>query len=428
MLNSRTALNRTPKTHDFSGPNASLVSVTEALGIVLATALTPEAEDVGITDALGRVLTEAVTASDDLPRFDMVSIDGIAISNCAPLIGSRYLIAATQRAGTDRLILENTGDAIEVMAGCILPGNTECVLAYEQLGLEEQNGQNFAVFTGPMPQPGQYINRRGSDRTKGTKLISAGTEITAAEIAVAASLGRRQLRVAKLPRIAVITTGDELVPLSAKPLPWQMFESNSHAISVILKKVGVDSDRFHLPDDPEVIAASIAEWTITYDILLFSGGSSKGVGDYLPPVLSKAGIIPSFHGVSQRPGKPFWFGQKTDGPHGALTVFALPGNPVSSFVCAYKYCLPWLEKSFGRIPRAQSYALLANTLALDPDFTHFIPVRLVDQPNGTLLAEPLQTHGSGDHAGLLNADAFMELSGEQGNFQAGKTHPILRYR
>ena len=167
---------------------------------------------------------------------------------------------------------------------------------------------------------------------------------------------------------------------------------------------------------------------MTYDILLFSGGSSKGVGDYLPTVLEEVGIVPYFHGVSQRPGRPFWFGEKGDGARGPLTVFALPGNPVSSFVCAYKYCLPWLEKSFGRKPRPPAYARLSADLSVEPGLTHFVPVKLTEQVDGTLLGEPQHVHGSGDHAALLGADAFMELPADRPGFKAGEAYPVIRYR
>ena len=234
----------------FSGPNAELVSVDRALEIVLGTARKAESEDVALTDALGRILDETLTARDDLPRYDMVTIDGIAVDCGSVKAGGRYPITATQRAGTDRLLLDDSGASIEVMAGCILPGNTDCVIAYEQVTLEEVGGQRFAVVNHKPAESEQYIHRRGSNRAKGDRLIDSGVAITAAEIAVAASIGKSELRVAKLPRIAVITTGDELVPINVRPLPWQMRESNSYAISVILKQVGVDSDRFHLPDDP----------------------------------------------------------------------------------------------------------------------------------------------------------------------------------
>ena len=216
---------------------------------------------------------------------------------------------------------------------------------------------------------------------------------------MAASVGKSYLRVARIPRVAVITTGDELVAVTAKPLPYQIRESNSYAISIILKKVGVECDRFHLPDDPEVIASSIAEWTMTYDVLLFSGGVSKGVGDYLPGVLKNFGVQPLFHGVSQRPGKPFWFGIKPESAHGDLIVFALPGNPVSSFVCAYRYCLPWLERSFGRAPRAREFARLGSAVTVTGDLTHFVPVRLTVSPEGTTIAEPQTLHGAGRSGG-----------------------------
>ncbi len=412
--------------HNFSGPNAELVSVDRATDIVMASARKAAAEDVALTDALGRILMETIKADADFPRFDQVTIDGIAVQAGAQP-GTRLRIADIQRAGMDRLDVEDDASCVEVMAGAIVPNNVGCIVPYADIDLEEGETRYATPRTLP-PNPDTYIHWQGADRRKGDELIPIGTEITAAEIAVAASVGKSYLRVARIPRIAVITTGDELVPVNTKPLPYQIRESNSYAISIIMKKVGVDCDRFHLPDDPEVIASSIAEWTMTYDVLLFSGGVSKGVGDYLPGVLKNFGVQPLFHGVSQRPGKPFWFGIKPGSSHGDLIVFALPGNPVSSFVCAYRYCVPWLEKSFGRQPRATEYAKLSAPISVMGDLTHFVPVRLSCMPDGTMMAAPQSLHGAGDQSALLAADAFVELPQGETDFKAGQSYPIIRYR
>jgi molybdopterin molybdotransferase len=414
--------------HDFSGPNTQLVSVERALEIVLASARIAESEDVSLTDAVGRILKAPVKADDDMPRYDQVAIDGVALQSASLGVGKRFEIVAIQRAGVARLTLGSAGECIEVMAGSVLPEGSDCVMPYEALEIHEgPSGRHAEILTVPARLE-QYIHWRGTDRRKGDLLIEPGTEITAAEIAVAASTGKSYLRVAALPRIAVITTGDELVSVDVRPLPFQMRESNSYALSVILKGAGVDCDRFHLPDDPDVIASSIAEWTMTYDVLLFSGGSSKGVGDYLPTVLKNFGVQPLFHGVSQRPGKPFWFGTKAGGAHGELTVFSLPGNPISSFVCAHLYCLPWLQKSFGRKPAQKEYARLARTIRFELDLTHFLPVKLTEQLNGTLDADPIEVHGAGDHAGLLSSDAFMEFPAGIEEFVEGEVLSIIRYR
>ena len=417
----------TSTTHNFSGPNAEPVTVERASEIVMASARKAIAEDVAFTDALGRVLLESIKADADFPRFDMVAIDGVAVMEQGAMPGARLCIADIQRAGMDRLTLDDPSACLEVMAGAIVPHGASCIIPYADIDIEEGTTR-YATVNAMPGKPDAFIHWQGSDRRKGDELIPAGTEVTAAEIAVIASVGKSYIRVARIPRVAVITTGDELVAVSAKPLPYQVRESNSYAISTILKKVGVECDRFHLPDDPQVIASSIAEWTMTYDVLLFSGGVSKGVGDYLPGVLKDVGVQPLFHGVNQRPGRPFWFGIKPDAVRGEMIVFALPGNPVSSFICAYRYCLPWLEVSFGRSSRIAEYARLAEPVSVTGNLTHFVPVKLTVSPDGTILATPQALHGAGDHSALLTADAFVELPKGETEFEAGRSFPILRYR
>ena len=414
---------------EFGHPDVDPVSVERASEIVLSTVRKAGTEDVPLTEALGRILAETLKADDDLPRYTQCTIDGIAINLAGLDLSVALKITGVQRAGVAAVTLASPGDCIEVMAGAVLPAGADCVVPYAFFTLCEEDGARVAQGL-TIPEPlGRYIHQRGDDRQKGDILAGPGREISAAEIAIAASVGKSELRVAKLPRVAVITTGDELVSVTTRPLAWQMRESNSYAIAIILKKAAVDCDRFHLPDDPDVIEASIAEWSMTYDVLLFSGGASKGIGDYVPAVLERIGVEPLFHGVTQRPGKPFWFGVKPNGGHGGdLIVFALPGNPVSSFVCALRYCLPWFEASFGREPRQPEYARLAKPVGFTTLLTHFIPVQLTEQRDGLLIAEPRLTHGSGDPTGLLFADAFMELPAGTSAFDPGETYPVIRYR
>src|SRR5262249_20907514 len=153
----------------------------------------------------------------------------------------------------------------------------------------------------------------------------------------------------------------------------------------------IPSSIFHLPDDPKILEKELHSILEKHDIIILSGGVSKGKFDYIPAVLEKLGIKKSFHQVKQRPGKPFWFGRSE-----TKTVFALPGNPVSTFLCYHRYIKPWIEKGLG-IESRNTKAILATDYTFKPDLTYFLQVK-VDMSSGSLLATPEAGEGSGDFA------------------------------
>jgi len=159
-----------------------------------------------------------------------------------------------------------------------------------------------------------------------------------------------------------------------------------------------------------------------YDVLIFSGAVSKGKFDFIPEVLNELGVKKRFHQVKQRPGKPFWFGKKGD-----KTIFAFPGNPVSTFVNCVKYFYPWYYKSVGLNFENKQQAILSEDFYFKPEMTYFLQVKLT-QVEGKLMATPISGNGSGDLANLALTDAFLELPDNRSNFTKGEVFPILRYR
>jgi molybdopterin molybdotransferase len=189
---------------------------------------------------------------------------------------------------------------------------------------------------------------------------------------------------------------------------------------------GAVTEAFHFNDDQDVLRHGLPKLLSSFDAVVLSGGVSKGKADFLPGVLRELGVEQIFHEVEQRPGKPFWFGQK---PGGAV-VFALPGNPVSTFVNYYRYVQPWLRacQSPKMPPTPALVAVLASDVSFRPRLTHFLPVRLEMAPDGRLLAHPQRAGGSGDLASLLHCDGFLELPPDQSEFPAGEAWPLLRFR
>ena len=397
-----------------------MISVEKATQIVLENALLLPDETVPFQNALGRILREPLTADRDFPPFDRVSMDGIAICFANFEAGQRkFFIEKTQAAGAPQLALAQTENCIEVMTGAMLPQGTDCVIRYEDLSINE----GFANIFIERIELRQNIHRRGIDRWAGEVIVAAGRKISPAELGVAATVGKSELRVAALPRACILSSGDELVEVHETPLPHQIRKSNVHVMAAVLDTWGLRSDMLHLPDDPTAIESILSNCLKNYDVLLMSGGVSMGKFDHLPEVLEKIGVRKWFHKVSQRPGKPFWFGSTNN-----TVVFAFPGNPVSSFMCLHRYFQPWLRISLGLEPIENQYAVLAEDYFFKPDLTYFLQVKLTTGQDGRLLAMPVTGQGSGDLANLVDSDAFLELPLERQEFMAGEVFPVWLYR
>ena len=228
-------------------------------------------------------------------------------------------------------------------------------------------------------------------------------------------MGQVELTVSALPRVALISTGDELVGVADTPLPYQIRRSNTYLLRAALASLGIAATLHHIVDDVAILADGLSSLLDENDVLILSGGVSAGKADFVPGTLAQLGVQQQFHKVEQRPGKPLWFGTTPD-----KTVFGLPGNPVSTVLCAYRYVLPYLRASLGRPPEPARYAQLSEAVTFRPPLTYFLPARLTTEPDGRLLAHPLPGSGSADFANLLDADGFLELPADEQNFGAGR--------
>ncbi|GGF01368.1 molybdopterin molybdotransferase MoeA [Hymenobacter cavernae] len=405
-----------------------MLSVEEATRRVLATARPLPPETVPFTAALGRVLRQDITADRDFPPFNRVAMDGIALAYSAVANGqTRFVIEKTQFAGQPPVPLSDPAAAIEIMTGAALPPGTDAVVRYEDILIEEDgSGNRFATLQVPPTASGHNVHRQASDRQQGDVLLPAGTLLGPAEVAVAATVGAVDLLVARRPKVAVVSTGDELVDIGEQPLPHQIRRSNSYMLAAAVQQAGGTAEAFHFNDDPEALRTGLPSLLRDYDAVLLSGGVSKGKADFLPASLQEIGVEQIFHEVQQRPGKPFWFGQHPDG----AVVFALPGNPVSTFVNYYRYAQPWLRAIQLPAPSfvPMAYAMLATDVTFRPKIVHFLLVSLESTSDGRVLAHPERAHGSGDLASLLPSDGFLELPAEQDFFPAGTVLPVWRFR
>jgi molybdopterin molybdotransferase len=397
-----------------------MVTVAEAEKIVLSEIKDFGTEEIPFEEALGRVLAKDIVADRDLPPYNRVAMDGIAINFAAFTNKLRsFRIKGMQLAG-DAPIAIASDECVEIMTGAALPDAADTVIRYEDLNL--QNGT--ATITIEDIRKGQNIHVKGIDKKQNDVVATAGQYIHPALINVAVSVGKTKLPVKKLPKVVVIATGNELVSADTTPLPYEVRRSNDVAIKMVLQQYGLQADSLHLPDDKAVIEQQLGKCLSDYDVVILSGGISKGKSDHIPEVLEQLKVKQLFYQVQQRPGKPFWFGKHEK----ETLVFAFPGNPVSTFLCLHRYFLPWLESSSGVRDKQELYAVLDKEVNFKPALQYFLQVKLHTNNEGKLVATPIEGHGSGDYANLVDADAFMELPAEKTNFNKGEVYRIWPFK
>jgi molybdopterin molybdotransferase len=396
-----------------------MISVQQATAIILSNLYKPGIEKSILTEGVNKVLAEDISADRDLPPFDRVTMDGIAIRFDAWRNGQRkFNIENVQAAGEGRKHLENSDHAIEVMTGAMLPAGTDTVIRYEEIKIE---GREATIGNYPV-SAWQNIHRQGQDAKQGEILLTPGMILSPAEIALMASAGKPEVKVYASPKTAIVSSGDELIEISASPLPHQIRRSNTYAIETAMHSMKWKGTQFHMPDEKQILKNAIGKILLEFDVIILSGGVSQGKFDFIPAVMEELGVQKLFHQVSQRPGKPFWFGVSKEGK----VIFALPGNPVSTFMCFYRYIRPWLLKSLGVVSK-NAEAILAKDFSFPPKLTYFLQVTVKNEA-GKLMAYPDAGGGSGDFANLKKIDGFLELPAEKSEFKAGEVFPFIEFR
>lgn len=395
-----------------------MISVQQAEDIIFSQIRNFGTEEIFYENATGRILAENILADRDLPPFDRPTVDGIAISFKSYERGIRdFTIKAVQAAGETPVSVDEENKCIEIMTGAALHSSVDTVIRYEDILINNNvAGINIDI------KKGQNIHLKGRDKKTGEVLVKTNQVITPSILGIATSVGKTFLTVKKLPRVAIISTGDEMIPPEDTPTPFQLRRSNGITIQSVLKKYKIDADWLHWNDDFELIKKELSQCIDSYDILLMSGGVSMGKFDYLPKACEELGIKKLFHKIKQRPGKPFWFGKSQN----EKLVFAFPGNPVSVFMCLHRYFIPWLEKSL-EIREKPQYAVLQNDIDFPFSLQYFAQVKLSMNPSGQLIAESVNTNGSGDFSHLAETDAFIELPLEKTVFKKGEVYKIWRY-
>lgn len=386
-----------------------------------------ETESVAILDAAGRILAESIVADRNLPPFPRSTRDGFAVRAAEVAdIPATLLLIGEIRAGEnpDTILTQiETGQAVSIMTGAPVPFGADAVVMVEYT---EQQGAQVRINRGVMP--GENVVPVGAEAQQGSVLVERGGRLNDAAIALAASVGKSQLRVYKRPRVAVLTTGDEIVGIEEQPGPTQIRNSNSYSLAMQVRQVGGDPVLLAIaPDEPRKLRSLIEEG-LKADLLLMTGGVSMGRYDLVEQVLDELKAECFFTGAKIQPGKPVVFGRSSAGRKGrGAYFFGLPGNPVSTMVTFELFARPILECLCGMTAQKLRfvYARLKTDIRVKSGLKRFLPANLSGEFEASQV-ELVRWQGSGDVAATARANCLIVIPSDRELIPAGEFVAILQ--
>jgi molybdopterin molybdotransferase len=385
-----------------------LLSVADALALVLERTEPLPAERVALAHGAGRVSAETILAAVDVPPFRSSSMDGYAVRS-ADLPGSLAIVdrAAAGRPAAGRL---DAGQAIEISTGAVVPEGADTVVPVERV---EVHGDAVAI---PDPAPaGDNIREPGGDVRLGSTLLSPGAVLTPARLGAIAACGVESVMTHRQPRVAIVVTGTELRPPGQTLLPGQIYESNGVMLAAVIEASGATVERLAAAEDTEEAHAASLEEALKADVVVTSGGVSVGPHDLVRRVQARLGVEEVFWGVAMRPGKPLAFGRL-----GRTLVFGLPGNPVSALVGALLFVRPALLALTGHAEPSPQFrpGTLAAPIPRRPERDDFVRAHVAWNDEGALV-EPIVGQESHMIAHTTAATGLVWIPRGQGSLDAG---------
>lgn len=412
------------------------VTVEEYLSALLAQIGPLAVERVPVADALGRGLAEDLVAGLPVPPFDTSAMDGFAVRAADAVAGARLPVTGDVPAGPGEPVPVPPGAAVRIMTGAPLPPGADCVVPVEDT--DQPAGPTAVpdtVLIVVAPRVGAHIRRRGEDVPAGALVLPAGTRLTPAALASAISVGHGELPVRRRPRVAVVSTGSELVAPGEVPGPGQIPDSNATLVAALVRAAGHEVVAVHrVPDDVAALADTLAQAAAASDLIISTGGVSAGAFDVVKETTVGAGF--TYTKVAMQPGKPQGHGF-VEWSGGRTPMLALPGNPVSVFVSFHLFARPVLDAlagiagpGRGLLGRGLLGARAGTGWSSPRGRRQYIPVRL--QPPGGLddplpVAVPTHPLGSGSHlvASLHRANAIAVVGEDEVSVAAGALVPVM---
>jgi molybdopterin molybdotransferase len=395
-----------------------MTEVADALAIVLDRTEALSAETVPFGPALlGRVLAEDIASDIDSPPYAKAVMDGYAVRSADVPGPTTLTVIEEVAAGRVPTRAVGPGQATRIMTGAPIPDGADAVVPHEVTTVDGSSVR----FQQPVP-PGRFILPQGREMRAGELVVPTGTVLGPSALGLLAAVGRTTARVQARPRVAILSTGDEVVEADQRPGPGQIRNSNGPMLQALVERAGASPRYLGIArDDRSVLTRLVRQGLDEGDVLVLSGGVSAGKFDFVPEVLRDAGVEAHLHKVRMKPGKPIFFGTRGD-----RLVFGLPGNPLSSFVGFELFVRPALRKLGGHAAPGPTFVPvpLASELTTENDRPTYAPARLEFTPGG-LAVRPAAWFGSADLRAFLTADALLQLPAGQVNYAARTPVPAL---
>jgi molybdopterin molybdotransferase len=389
------------------------LSVTNAQKSILESVTKLGIETVRLEQSSGRVLAEEVYANRDLPPYDVSAMDGFAV-RCADLakIPAMLVIIEDIKAGDMPAKSIQAGQCARIMTGAPVPQGADAVIRVEDTQALSENKVQIDVAV----KPGNDIRPKGEGMRDGEMVLAAGTEITPGVTGVLATVKCAQVPVYRRPRVAILSTGNELEDIDDPVDPDKIPNSNSYALMAQVQALGIEPDLLGIARDDPAELEEYLQRGLRFDVLLVSGGTSVGVHDYVRPLLESLGVQMKFWRVAMKPGHPVAFGTA-----GKCIVFGLPGNPVSSMVCFEEFVAPALRRMTGHacLHCRTIAARLTHDLKHQPGRTEFVRVTLAKEKDG-YAATSTGAQGSGMLLSMARADGLMVVPAGSNGLAAGE--------
>ncbi len=400
-----------------------LASIEEAHSTILTEALPLGAESRSLIDSLGMVIAEDLTAAHDLPPFDNSAMDGYAVhgsdaSSASPENPVELLVVDTIAAGHVGTRGLSAGEAARIMTGAPMPAGADAVA---QIEITKEAGDKVLVLEAV--KPGKNVRKAGGDVRAGEKVLRAGTVVGPAEIGMAASLGVAALSVHRRPRVAILSTGSELVEVGRPLGPGQIHNSNGYALRALCQELGIGPDMLGIAADDRATTKELIAKGLEYDVLLTSGGVSVGAFDFVKEVQDELGVERLLWGVAMKPGKPLVFGKR-----GHTLAFGLPGNPVSAMVSFELFVRPALLRLMGHVhtARPRLKAVLSEDLEALKERVHVVRVR-VWREGAVWRASSTGDQASNRMRSILGASGLVFVPAATAGLKAGEEVDVVMF-